>query len=75
MKKNELERTLNLLLKMSNISRSAVSNTSNFEDKVRFVGLQKAFTLTRDKLIPLIFDYEDAKEAIKDLPSFLGGAE
>jgi len=72
---NELERVLKLLDKMSEVSRIAMTSSSTFEDKLKFVRIQKTFIETRNKLIPLIFDYEDAKEITKDLPSFLGGAE
>ena len=72
---NELERVLKLLDKMSEVSRIAMTSSSTFEDKLKFVRIQKTFIETRNKLIPLIFDYEDAKEITKDLPSFLGGTE
>ena len=58
---NELEKCLKLLDIMSNISRLALTKGENLEEKLKYNLLQKTFSETRNKLMPLIFDYEDAK--------------
>jgi len=60
MKKNQLEKALNNLLRSADIAGVAMEESTNLEDKIRFLALSKAIRSIHNRLIPLTLDFEDA---------------
>ena len=66
MKKNDLEKALNNLLKASQVAKSASHNSDEINEKIRFQELSKMLSETRNNLIRTVLDYEDATMVISD---------
>ena len=60
MKKNEIEKALNNLLKSAAITKKAMAESTSLEDKIRFQMLSKTIESIRNSIIPLTLDFEDA---------------
>ena len=64
MKKNEIEKALNNLLKSAAITKKAMAESTSLEDKIRFQMLSKTIESIRNSIIPLTLDFEDAIQKI-----------
>ena len=60
MKKNQLEKALNNLLKSKSIAKKAMSKSTSTEDKIKFHVLSETISKIRNSLIPLTLDFEEA---------------
>ena len=64
MKKNEIEKALNNLLKSAAITKKAMAESTSLEDKIRFQMLSKTIESIRNSIIPLTLDFEDAIQKV-----------
>ena len=60
MKKNEIEKALNNLLKSAAITKKAMAESTSLEDKIKFNQLYKTIMKIRHQIILLTLDFEDA---------------
>ena len=60
MKKNELEKSVNNLLKSAAITNLAMTESTKLEDKIKFNQLYKTIMKIRHQIILLTLDFEDA---------------
>ena len=60
MKKNQLEKALNNLLKSAAITNLAMTESTKLEDKIKFNQLYNTIMKIRHQIILLTLDFEDA---------------